>query len=387
MKSYITIFYPRWISYWKQSKKSVGSRLNRRAKYMKFALKAWKEGVAYSRVDRVATDYTNAWYAMDTMSTLEKDWYVENGFNPRMKYFCGVTKDNFKHHISDFEFYNRQNYVNQAGHQWFDNKLNTYYLLAPFTDYLPKHYCFIDNGKIMPLNIDNKHNCSPENLISLLKEKKILAAKKCYGGHGEGFYKLEYQDDTLVVNGKAIAEHDLRALIVSLKGYIITDFIKPASWIRKMAGENSFAVIRVMTIYDDDDGPQFERIMMRLGTEKAGPTQAGHDFLYVGITCDGTLYNAFYEYSDYEWKKMSTHPETGETINGKILPNMNNLKKLCMDISGYLPTTPYLVFDIIPTDNSFIILEINSHGQPFNFEPFDPVKDSKYFKKTFKVKD
>lgn len=376
-----------WIKYWKQSKKSVGGQYARRAKYTKFAMKAYREGVFALRVDRVATDFTNAWYAMDTMSALEKDWYVENGFNPRTKYYCGVTKDNFKHYISDFEFYNSQNYMNHTGFQWFDNKLNTYYLLAPFADNLPRHYYYIDCGEIMPLNVDTKHNCSPCDLTSLLKEMKVIVAKKCYGGHGEGFYKLEYHDGAFVVNGKEITEQDFNALIVSLNGYIITDFIKPASWIRKMAGENSFAVIRVMTIYDKQDGPQFERIMMRLGTEKAGPTQAGHDFLYVGIKNDGTFFDSFYEYSDYSWEKMDTHPETGEAINGRIMPNIDALKKLCNDISGYLPTTPYLVFDIIPTDDSFIILEINSHGQPFNFEPFDPVKGSKYFTKLFKLND
>lgn len=238
----------------------------------------------------------------------------------------------------------------------------------------------------MPLDVETKRNYEPQEVIQLLKEKKLLAAKKCFGGHGEGFYKLEFSNDrAFIANGKEYSIDELCHLISSLKGYIITDFIKPAKWIRKMAGENSFAVIRVMTLYDEKDGPQFERIMMRLGTEKAGPTQAGHDFMYVGIDNNGTIFGCFYEYSDYSWEKMDKHPETGELINGMIMPNMDELKNICLRISGFLPSTPYLIFDIIPTDDSFLILEINSHGQPFNFEPFDPVKDSKYFTRLFEV--
>ena len=238
----------------------------------------------------------------------------------------------------------------------------------------------------MPLDFEEKHNYSPQIIFSLLRKKSILAAKKCHGGHGEGFYKLEYKDGSIWVNGKRISDNNFWELIHSMRGYIITDFIKPAGWIRQMAGENSFAVLRVMTIYDREDGPQFERVMIRIGTEKSGPTQAGHDHMYVGIDKYGKLYNCIYEYSDYSWEKMDKHPETGEKINGRVLPNMEMLKHMCITISGYLPNSPYLIFDIIPTDDSFSILEINSHGQPFIFEPFDPVKNSNYFKRLFEVK-
>ena len=47
--------------------------------------------------------------------------------------------------------------------------------------------------------------------------------------------------------------------------------------------------------------------------------------------------------------------------------------------------TPYLVFDIIPTDDSFSILEINSHGQPFIVEPYYRLKLHPEFKNLFKL--
>ncbi len=360
--------------------------ISRKCRFFKYARLAQNKGVIWFRWKRLANDYVDAWYAMVEMPSGEKSWYIERGFNPRMKAFCGVLPDNYRRYISDFEFYNSKNYKNLSSSAWFDNKLNTYYLLSPFSEFIPKHYYYVEAGDIFPLDVSSKYNCTSKDVLHILKEEKTLAAKRCYGGHGEGFIKLENSDEQrLLVNGRELTEDGFCELIHSLRGYIITDFIKPAAWIRRMAGENAFGVLRVMTIYDKEDGPQFERVMMRIGTNKSGPTQAGHDFLYVGIDDVGTLHDCFYEYSDFQWEKMDSHPETGEAINGIIMPNMGILRELCLSISGYLPNTPYLIFDIIPTDNSFKILEINSHGQPFNFEPFAPVKDSFYFSKLFDV--
>lgn len=370
--------------FWKLSKKSVGGKFPHRVKYVKFALRAWKEGVAYSRIDRIAKDYTNAWYEMQDMSKKEKSWYVEHGYSPAKKYFCGVTPKNYKKYISDFEFYRKTSYKNSHANYWFDNKLNTYYLLKPFSEFLPKHYYYAKDGVIFPLNVEAKHNVMSQDIVELVKTQKEIAAKKCFGGHGEGFYKLEFHDDRFVSNGIDVSEKEMERIIAKLDGYLITDFVRPAKYIREMAGEDSFCVIRVMTIYDEE-GPHFERIMARLGSKKAGPTQAGHDFIYIGIDEEGVIFNPFYEYSDYEWEAVKYHPETKKRIEGERIHNMDKLKKLVTDVAGYLPTTPYLVFDIIPTDDSFSILEINSHGQPFNFEPFHPVKESENFRKLFNL--
>ena len=174
-------------------------------------------------------------------------------------------------------------------------------------------------------------------------------------------------------------------LLAGLDGYLITDFVKPAQYLREIVGEDAFAVMRVMAIFDPEEGPRFVRAMIRLGTVKAGHTQAMHDHIYAGVDENGRLSEPILEKSDFDFVRIKEHPDTGKEIEGCQLKNMEGLRELVTRISGYLPMTPYLIFDIIPTDASFSILEINSHGQPFIFEPFGPVKSSKYFTKLFKT--
>ena len=242
------------------------------------------------RIDRLATDYTNAWYDMPYMPKEERKWYITHGYNPNRKDYYGVTPDNYQRYISDFEFYrasNYKNYNNSSSSAWFNNKLNTYYLLQPFVEYMPKHYYYASKGIMYPLGADTKRNVFAEEIVELIKAKQEIAAKKCVGGHGEGFYKLEFQDGKFVSNSRVVSEEEMKQIIAKLDGYIITDFVRPAKWIREMAGEDSFCVLRVMTIYNEE-GPHFERLMARLGSKKAGPTQAGHDFIYIGIDDDST---------------------------------------------------------------------------------------------------
>ena len=54
-------------------------------------------------------------------------------------------------------------------------------------------------------------------------------------------------------------------------------------------------------------------------------------------------------------------------------------------VSRHLAMTPYLVMDIIPTDDGFKILEINSHGQVKSVEAYYPFLLNEYNRKVFNI--
>ena len=352
--------------------------------FYRFANIAKKNGVCSFRIERVASDYVNGWYGVTDMSNKEKMWYISHGFNPNRRAWYNVTPDNYKSFISDFEFYRIKSYVNLPFTEWFDNKLSTYYILSRFKEYQPIHYHYLKKGHILPIDCNYQKEITFSELLSLLK-REPLALKKCVGGHGDGFMKLQFNNDKYYINDKLADLKELEKTIGSLDGYIVTEFVKPHASICSVIGDDNFAVMRAMTVFDPQDGPQIIGMMIRLGTVKAGHTQAGNDHFYMNVNLDtGKVSDAVYFYSDFDYERTHIHPDTNKNLEDIIVPDILGIKQVVLNISSYLSATPYLVMDIIPTDKGPKILEINSHGQPFIVDQFVRVKENKYFHNLFK---
>jgi len=345
--------------------------------YFKNAKNAAKYGVALFRIGRVAGEFTDALKEETPEMTIEEKWkYCNLGFHPHWKARVGVTMDNYKQFINYWEFYNKKAYVNHRLNNLFDDKLLTYYALNKWADYIPNHYFYTHKGKLCPLDSTVKTNLTWKSVLDLIKQKP-LAAKKCHGGHGDGFHKLAYNDGAILIDDKPCDENALKDLIESMDDYILTDFSYPSLALQNLIGEDSFAVMRVLTTYTPEEGPSVDRMIIRLGTKAAGHTQAGYDILYANIDDEDCLRDTVYEYSGWHCEKMETHPETHKTVEGFKIEGLNQLKEVLTDIAGCLSISPYLVWDIIPSEKSFSILEINSHGQLENFERFETLKGNK----------
>ena len=144
--------------------------------------------------------------------------------------------------------------------------------------------------------------------------------------------------------------------------------------------------MRIIAIYDENDGPQITAVILRLGCKNAGVVTDFSGTIYVGLTLDeGKSFEPIYKENEYCYRKIKNHPDTGVNLEGFQVENWEELKKLVKDVCGYVPMTPYLCVDIIPTDDGFAILEINSHGQVRVIEPHYPFLSNKYNKKLFKI--
>lgn len=350
--------------------------------YLHFTNLARKNGVVPFRWDRIATEYLHDYIADTGVPRNEKEWFYQRGYPSFKVKWLGLTKENVNNYLSDFDFYNCDNYVNTQFENWFEHKLNTYYLLAPFNSSMPKHYYYAHAGVIEPLDVETKGAVDAKEIIDLVKTNPI-AVKACVGGHGRGFYKLEYVSDgtkeTFYANNEAISEENLVNLINNLHDNIITEYAIPHTSLRRLCGENSFAVIRTVSVYDENNGGKITGIIIRLGCKEAGVVTDYDSTIYCGVDLeDRHLFSPIIRsgYSEDVLKRtdIKVHPDTQEIIDGFVIPNFEELKSLVLSVSNYLPVTPYLVMDIIPTDNGFKILEINSHGQVRIIEPFYPFR-------------
>ena len=358
--------------------------LVRKCTYFYFSLLAIKNDVIYFRVDRIASEYSADWFDLKEIPQKTKKWAYKKGYASYKFQWYGLNQNNYSEYISDFDFYSKYNYQNREFEALFEHKLNTYYLLSPFKDQMPIHYYYICKCKIIPINAPVKRNGTIDDIINLVK-KQPIAAKACKGGHGAGFYKLECIDGIFYANHKKYSENEFVELISNLDNYIITDYSKPHPIFIKLCGENTFAVIRTITVYDDKDGAQLTGAVIRLGCKKAGILTDYPGTIYCGLTLDeGRLFNPIYRERD-DW--YVPHPDTREDFNLYTVPHWSKLKKIVLDISNYIPMTPYLVMDIIPSEDGFNILEINSHGQVRITEAHYPFLNNLYNRRIFKVKE
>ena len=296
------------------------------------------------------------------------------------------------HDFSDFDFYSPKNYSkNSLLIKWFDYKLTTYYVLSAFRDAMPRHYFFIENGAMIPMDAGLQRYGTADDVLSILQKEPIVL-KSCVGGHGKGFFKIEAADGGYLINSEKTDENGVKALLASLDHYLLTAFGIPHKVFRDACGAQSFAVLRTVSVFDKTDGPQITAIMLRLGTAATGLVSDYDGCIYCGVDLEtGRLFRPLLRSGDAEGiirrKDAKFHPDTGADLEALTLPRLQELKDLVKRVCAHLAMTPYLVMDIIPTDTGFQILEINSHGQVRNLEPFFPFRKNKYNLRAFETRD
>ena len=365
--------------------------ISRKFKYIRFFQLAKKNEVVPFRLQRIAKEYTDDYFADTGIARNEKEWFYRRGIPTFKTGWYGLTKDNYNNYISDFDFYHPKNYLRPQFSRWYDNKLTTYYLLSPFRASMPRHYFYIQEGILFPIDAEFFRCGTDTDLVNIIRSRPV-ALKACIGGHGKGFYKVEFRASSYCINGEPASEQDVIRLIRSLDNYIMTSFSIPCSVFRRACGDGSFAVIRTVTVFDKTDGPQITAIMIRLGTAKAGFVSDYDGSINCGVDLEtGKLFDPLIRSGDADGiivgTKLTEHPDTGVDLTTVMIPDFSKLTSLVKAISAHLPMTPYLVADLVPTESGFDILEINSHGQVRNLERYFPFRKNKYNLNVFITRD
>ena len=167
----------------------TGESAERAEKYIYFYNLARDMGVVPFRYARLAEEYTDDYFAETGVPREEKDWFYRRGIPTFKTGWYGLTKENYNDYISDFDFYSPKNYLKKPQLiKWFDYKLTTYYVLSSFRQYMPRHYFFLDEGRLVPMDLELNRHGTAEDVFRLLQTGPI-ALKSCIGGHGKGFFQ------------------------------------------------------------------------------------------------------------------------------------------------------------------------------------------------------
>ena len=318
----------------------------------------------------------------------QKIWAQKRGFLSDKITFYGLTDENYKIYLSDFDYY-RLHPINGIFGHWIDDKLTTKLVLHPFSEYLPEYYFHIYNGKILRLaDCPAGYAQTVQGLVSLLKEKNHLAAKLYTGAQAQGFYKLSYTNNQFFINNKLHDEKEVCDLIskwlkMGSGGYLITEYLFANHELSKIWGESP-NTLRIMVINEDNQSPRIASAFFRFGTKKTGILD---NLMRGGVLCNVNIETgSFFDGRIMDNNQMiecKYHPDSNVLIGGS-LPFWSLIREKIIQISSYISQVRYLGFDVIITDTGFKIIEINSHQAVICHQHYGPILNNTIAKDFFR---
>lgn len=276
----------------------------------------------------------------------------------------GINDVNRKQYLSTLD-YCMLHPLNKEYSSWIDDKLTLKYMLSgtPAGRYMPDYYFQIEsNGAILPLMDCAAGYRGLEGIIKLLQEQKTLALKLIKGCLGHGFYKAEYTaDKKYLLNGEEYDEERFVETIKGLRGYLVTEYLKPHESFKKYC-DKSVGCLR----YIVGRGKKGDIIdiysFMRLGTKKSRFVEnynSGGVLVIVNSEGQYSFGNVI-DFDRYCNVRIDKHPDNDIELKGQI-PYWTDVVSAAHTVAETLPQLTYMGIDFCVTDDNRIkIIEINS---------------------------
>jgi hypothetical protein len=204
----------------------------------------------------------------------------------------------------------------------------------------------------------------PQVLSRTLDRYPSQVFRPTWSGSGQGVFFLSLDDDGLKLNGQEITLEEVCALLSKLDRYLSTEFQEQAEYARKIF-PGSANTLRILTLWDLKTGAPFiAAVAHRFGTSRSAPIDNWH--LGRGGVCasvdleTATMGQAAMKSPDNQMVWESSHPETGEPIEGVVIPGLSNCIEGLLKAAGHLPFCPCIGWDVMLTEHGFSILEANT---------------------------
>jgi len=301
-------------------------------------------------------------------------WALERGFYPGRVILYGLTEENYKDYVPDYNYF-MLHPMNNHFLKWLDKTTLKYVLNSNgCEDTMPEYYVYVENDGSFTYLMDCPEHIekNAEFLMNLLRYKGILAMKPNSGTSGGlGFIKLELRDGVIYENNKLVDESRVDEIRDMMRNYIITEYCRQHDELAKV-WPDSECTLRVIMAKDPKEDlykPATWSCVVsfaRFGSSinggasnlSSGGVGVGFDF-ETGAYYDFCLrYKRFCE--DGKWK-MDRHPDTNVQWKGMVLPNWEFVRKKIEQLCQHVSSLDYMGLDIIITADGMVLCEINSH--------------------------
>lgn len=307
----------------------------------------------------------------------QKRWALERGFYPGRVGIYGLTEDNYRNFLPDYQYF-MLHPINNHFLKWLDKTTLKYVLNSNgCEDTMPAYYAYVENeqcGGRYTYLMDCPDSIPKDKdfLWNLLKKQRILAMKPNSGTSGGlGFIKLELRNDGLYENNVPINMARFEEIRDTMRNYIITEYVHQHHELERIWPDSECA-LRIIMCKD----PALERYSLktwtcavsyaRFGTVLSGGTSnissggigVGFDFETGQYNELGMKFRQFCEDGNWLFDK---HPDTKAEWRALRLPNWEYVKNKIYKVCQHVSSLDYLGLDVIITEDGMKLCEINSH--------------------------
>lgn len=265
---------------------------------------------------------------------------------------------NYADYVSEFEKMAYTAHINGRTRTYLDDKFEFYAAMRSrgFGDALPELFGAIDGEREGVEDID------ADRVLELLDGGEKLVLKSATGAGGRGVYICESDGDEYLVNGDTVPASEVRSIVESVEGYLVTAFNEQAEYAADVFPDSP-NTIRVLTMHPGDDDPFAAAVVHRFGAEGSGGVD---NWSRGGIACEidektGELRRATRYPFDGELRWFEAHPDTGTPIEGRSVPGWDRIESAVLELAEAFPDMPYVGWDLLVTGpGEFVVLEGNN---------------------------
>lgn len=292
----------------------------------------------------------------------DKLWCLWHGFSLEDYNLFGHEnmKQNYRDYLS-IKQYNQLHPINGMFSLWIDDKLTIKHVFSKYDEFFPKYYFDIENGDALRLSDcpESVQSTGIDGVMELLRQEKKIAVKQLLGSFGKGFYRLEYDQGNYYVTGEQQTENSVIQLLRSLDHYLVTEFITNHETLYRIWPEATNTLRILMGTKNSE--PILLRSFIRFGNANSHGVDNAHSGGLEAIVDEESgrmLFAVSLDAQGYA-KRITKHPDSGASFDIQI-PHWNEIVDTCKKICRDYPELRYWGFDVVITQDSFKILEINS---------------------------
>lgn len=212
--------------------------------------------------------------------------------------------------------------------------------------------------------------------LHLLREKQVLTVKPVGGNSGKGVSFFSHHNSEFYINDSKVEKQELIDFVQGLDNFIITEFVKQHSYARELY-PGTTNTIRVVTIREPETGRISVPVAAhRIGTNKSFPVDnvsGGGLSAWIDVE-QGTIGKAIRKIDFLNGTGfLENHPDTGSQIYNVKIPHWDLLLKQLVLAMEHLPKVHFIAWDVVITDDSFSVVEVNASTGIYVFQMHQPL--------------